>query len=226
MDQLGLYNKALLVCADRFLSALTDSSEPRRLLDHVWDTGGVRFCLEQAAWWFAMRVSRIEVDDAFTSPDFGYQNAFTKPTDWVTTVAVAQDEFFRMPLRDYEDEAGYFFADIEPIYVRFVSDDALYGADLSRWPSSFSDYVANYFASKIIGKLAGDKSRQIIDLLGPPGAPEKGALTHSLRTAKAASARTQPTRFPAEGSWTRARRGAGRNRGPLGDGGSGGQLIG
>lgn len=218
--RLDLYNKALLACGERFLATLAEDREPRRLLDHVWDTGGVDYCLEQGAWQFAMRTGRIEVDPSFT-PDFGYRNAFEKPEDWVSTWGVCSDEYFRTPLNEYADEVGHWFADIEPIYVQFVSNDATYGADLSKWPASFADYVGNYFASKIVGKLGGDKSEQLRALLGPPGAPERGALQISLHKAKSLAARTQPARFPAEGSWTIARRGRTRR-----DGGNRGSLIG
>lgn len=224
--RLDLYNKALLACGERFLSALTEANEPRRLLDHVWDTGWVNEALEKGAWQFAMRTLRIEVDEDFTTPLFGYQYAFTKPTDWVTTIAVCQDEYFRVPLLDYADEVGHWFASFYPIYVQFVSSDASYGGDLALWPSSFTDYVANLGASKIIGKLAGDKSEQKRTLFGPPGQPQMGTLRISLHEAKSLSARTQPTKFPAEGSWTKARRGANNGRGRFGDGGTSGSLIG
>ena len=55
ITRLQLYNKALLLCGERFLSALTDSNEPRRLLDHVYETDGIDYALEQGAWQFAMR---------------------------------------------------------------------------------------------------------------------------------------------------------------------------
>lgn len=224
-DRLALYNKALLACNEPRLASLAEDRKPRRILDEVWDGGWVKYCLEQGAWEFAMRTARIEVDEAFSTPDFGYQYAFEIPTDYVTTIAVCADEFFRQPLLRYAHEAGHWFADIEPLFVQFVSSDETYGGDLSRWSESFTDYAANYGASKIIGSLGGEKTEQVKVLLGPAGYPERGALRISLHHAKSMSARTQPTRFPAEGSWTRARRGA-RGGGRFGDGGSSSQLIG
>lgn len=221
INRLQLYNKTLLLCGERFLSALTEEREPRRLLDHVWDTGGVSACLEQAQWWFAMRTMRVEVDEDFTTPDFGYQYAFSKPEDWVSTSAVCSDEYFRSPLIRYSDEMGYWFADVEPIYVKIISNDDLYGNDLSRWPASFADYAAAYFASQIIGKLGGDRSKQTAYLLGPDGRPDRGYLATSLQQAKSAAAMTQPTQIPAPGSWVRA-----RQRGRRSDGGSNSNLTG
>ncbi|HQU17305.1 MAG TPA: hypothetical protein PLO69_14585 [Gammaproteobacteria bacterium] len=216
--RLDLYNKALLVCGERFLAALTEDREPRRLLDHVWNTGGNNFCLEAAQWWFAMRTTMIDYDPAIT-PTFGYRKAFTKPTDWISTSAVCSDEYFNSPLTQYADEMSNWYADITPIYVKYVSNDALYGGDLARWPATFVDYAAAYYASLIIGKLAGDRAAQLLKLFGPPGAPQAGLLHQTLHKAKNAAAQTQPTQFPAQGNWTRSR-GGGRGGNDRGNRGS------
>ncbi|MCR4331768.1 MAG: hypothetical protein NUV34_03560 [Sulfuricaulis sp.] len=222
ITRLQLYNNALLLCGERFLASLAEDREPKRLLDQVWNTNGVDFILEQAQWWFAMRTVMIDYDPAIT-PDFGYRRAFVKPTDWISTSAVCSDEFFRVPLTAYSDEGGYWYSDTEPIYVKYVSNDATYGANLASWPATFVDYAAAYFASRIIGKLAGDRSAQKDALFGPPGFPKRGLLAQTLHKAKSAAAMTQPTQFPAEGNWTRARRG---NRRGYNDRGNTGSLIG
>jgi hypothetical protein len=57
---------------------LSENREARFLLDLVWNDGGVRYCLEQAQWHFAMRSSRFDYDPAVV-PDWGFNRAFTKP---------------------------------------------------------------------------------------------------------------------------------------------------
>lgn len=218
--RLQLYNDALLMCGETFLAALTDETEPRRLLDHVWDTGWVSDCLERGAWHFAMRTVRLEVDDDFTTPDFGFQNAFTQPEDWVRTEGVCSDEFFRTPLRQYVHEVGYFFADIDPLYLQYVSNDEQYGGDLSLWPPSFGRYAAAHGAGRVITKLSG-KSEQAVLLNGPAGRPELGQVELLLKVAKNLAARTQPTKMPVQGNWSRARGGSNSNS----DGGPTGRLI-
>ena len=220
--RLDLYNNALLVCGERFLASLTEDREPRRLLDHVWNTGGNNFVLEQGQWHFAMRAVMIDYDPSI-SPAFGLQKAFTKPSDWVLTSAVCSDEYFKVPILGYAFEANDWYCDLTPIYVKYVSNDAAYGTDLSRWPQTFTDYAAAYYASKIIGKLAGDSAAQLLKLFGPPGAPNSGLLMQTLHKAKQAAAFTQPTQFPAQGNWTRARLGS---RGGYNDRGNTGGLIG
>ncbi|MEK9755347.1 MAG: hypothetical protein VW338_19325 [Rhodospirillaceae bacterium] len=151
-SRLTLYNLALLMSGERALASLTEAREPRRLLDQVWDTNGVSKCLEMGQWKFAMRTMQIDYDPDI-EPTFGYQRAFTKPTDWVVTSSVCSDEYFRTPLLAYNDEAGYWYADLDTIYVRYVSNDAAYGKNMDRWPGSFENMVAAYFSLNIAWKL-------------------------------------------------------------------------
>lgn len=220
-DRLKIYNGALQIIGERRLASLTENVKPRHELDAVWNDGGVQFCLEQAQWNFAMRTAKMTPDTSVT-PSFGYQHAFEKPTDWVNTSAVCQDEYYNVPLIQYADEIGWWFADITPIYVKFVSNDPTFGMDMARWPASFTEYVKNYFASKVVMTLTTDKQKQQ-QLLGPPGYPDRGKLGDSLLTAKNRDAMAKPAQKPAQGGWSRARQGGwGTGR----DGGPGGNLIG
>lgn len=198
-SRLQLYNDALLLVGERALSSLTESVETRRLLDQVWTNNGVRKCLEMGQWFFAMRTIQIDYDTAI-EPTYGYARAFTKPTDWVITTAVCQDEFFAVPLTQYTDEAGYWYSDLDTIYVRYVSDDANYGGNLSGWPTSFQEFVAAHFASRVVLKISNDEKRVGMVL---------ALRERLLRTAKSRAAMALPTRFAAQGGWTSARTGGG-----------------
>ena len=212
-SRLQLYNDALLICGARFLTTLSEDVESRRLLDNVWDSNGVRYCLEQGQWQFAMRTQKIEYDPS-TEPPFGYNRAFNKPTDWVLTSALCTDEFFNVPLLGYADELEFWYSSIDTIYVKFVSDDTNYGYDLAIWPATFCDYAAAYFASKILTKISSSEDR-IRYLMGAPGDIDGGELGRRLTIAKSRAAMTQPTQFPASGSWTSSRfgRNGARDRG-------------
>lgn len=210
-EKLALYNGALLVAGERFITSLTVEEETRRLLDQVW-TGAVKYCLEQGQWHFAMRTIQIDYETSI-EPDFGYRRAFTKPDDWVTTSGLCADESFQTPLTRYSDEAGYWYADLDTLYVRHISNDALYGGDLNKWPETFREYVEAYLASRILLKIADSEEKA--------AAAEKLAEKR-LKTAKNKAAMADPTSFPARGSWSSA-----RNRFPnRRDGGGGGSLIG
>lgn len=210
-SQLGIYNGALLLCGERFLGSLTEEREPRRLLDHVWSENGVKTCLENGQWTFAMRSVQIDYDPS-VEPDFGYSRAFQKPSDWVVTSSVCVDEFFRSPQTRYVDEAGYWYSDVDTLFVRFVSSGANYGMNLGAWPDSFTEYVKAHFASKIILKLSNSETEEerIYKL-----------AEHLKRVAKNKSAMAEPTTFPARGTWSNSRnrfpnrRDGGGNTGPL-----------
>ena len=193
--QLDIYNGALLHCGERFLASLTEQREPRRLLDRVWSSNGVKTCLEQGQWNFAMRTVQIDYDPSI-APSFGYERAFQKPNDWVLTSGLCSDEFFRNPLLRYTDEAGYWYSDLDTLYVRFVSSDINYGMNINQWPDSFREFVEAHFASKIILKLSNsqDELKRVMGM--------RKAL---LKTAKSKAAMADATSFPAQGNWSRSR---------------------
>lgn len=197
-DQLRVYNEALRICGQRKLSSLIDSNNARYLLDDAWGNNGVNHCLEKGQWNFARRSSKLTYDPTVT-PDWGYRRAFNKPADWVQTVMISGDEKFQMPLTAYLDEAGYWFCDLDDLYVSYVSADKNYGLNIGLWPSAFADYVSAHLAAVIIHTLSGDagKRKEVLDY-------EKV----QLQNAKSRDASNQPTKFPAQGSWVTARHGA------------------
>jgi hypothetical protein len=212
-SRLSLYNDALLLVGERSLASLSDNVETRRLLDQVWNSGAVNACLEEGQWQFAMRTIQIDYDPGIT-PDFGYQYAFDKPTDWVLTSAVATDEFFTTPVTRYVDESSFWFCDVSPLYVRYVSNDSSYGGDLSKWPQSFVDFVAAHLASKIILKISQDESK--LSLFINPQNPQHSIRGRALTNAKSRCAMSGPVQFPVAGDWSRSRT-RGSNRGDHGN---------
>jgi len=210
--KLGLYNQALTEFLDeRRLVSLTENREARRVMDDVWDGGTVRACLSAGFWNFAIRTAMIDASPS-VEPDFGYQYAFDKPTDWVRSVALASDESFSNPLLEFNDEAGYWFCNLETIYVRWVSDDASYGMNLGDWPTNFEKYVAASMALAACGRITGSRSdKEAI----------AGEVKRLLSTAKTTDAMDEGTKFSPAGFWVRSRSGGTRR-----DGGSRTRLIG
>ena len=193
--RLKVYNEALRMCGERSIASLTEAREPRYLLDEVYSNGGYDFCLAQGFWQFATKSVQFDYDTDIT-PAFGLQRAFSKPTDWVKTSAVCSDEHYQSPLLQYYDEAGYWYADIDTIYVKYVSNATDYGYDLSIWPQPFADYVAAHFASRIVTKLTSDENKkETIER-------DKKKL---LLLAKNHDGSSQPQQFPARGNWASSR---------------------
>lgn len=210
--QLSIYNSALRKCGERTIASLSENREPRRVLDSAWDDGLISYCLEQGLWNFALRTVKLEYSPS-VEPSFGYSRAFDKPTDHVRTAGLCSDEFFTSPLLRYTDEAGYWFAELDTIYVRYVSDDNAYGNDKSLWPQTFVKFLSTYLAGEVAERITGNRTK----------ADEiKREASKLLIDARSKDAMAEPTRMLPQGSWASARGG----RGGRDDRGNRGSLIG
>ena len=194
-DQLSIYNAALRLTGSRRLASLSEDVKSRYILDDIWDDGGIDACLEYGWWNHAARTVQIDYSPSIT-PSFGYRYAFDKPTDLIKLISLTDDEYFNSPLRNVQDEGNYWFADLQTIYVRYVSNDADYGLDFSKWPQSFSDFVAAYFANEAIKSLtdATSDAKEVRD-----------AFNNARRLAKANDALKEPTTFTVPTGWQAAR---------------------
>ena len=194
---------------------MTDAVENRRVLDKIWDENAREHCLEQGLWNFATRTSKSGYDSTVSAPDFGFQYAHNKPTDWVRTVQIASDEYFNSPLthNHYNDEQSYVWSDYQTIYWKYISSDTAYGYDLSLWPQSFIRYVEAYLAEMIAPRL-NVNSEKIKEIM---------AITQRrLTDARSKDALNEGAKFFPQGGWVSARRaGSGRR-----DRGSRSNLIG
>lgn len=206
VTQLSLYNGALRLCRERKLSSVTESREPRRLLDDAWGDGGatggaVKHCLQLGQWTFATRTAMADYSPSI-EPTFGFRYAFDQPDDMVRLIGLCQDEYFKVPLLDYVDERGYWYAPLQTIYVRYVSNDPDYGLDMSRWPESFIKLVEAYLANEIVGNLTQSSSSIKDDIARQ--------LKEEQTAARSVDAMNQPTRMLPQGNWVSSRRGMNR----------------
>lgn len=198
-DRLALYNTALLECRERRLASLSEECEARRALDEVWNNGFVNDLLSEGQWRFATRSLSLD-PEASIAVSFGYENAFAIPDDHVRTTAVCQDERFDVPLLDYQVEAGYWYADIDPIFVSYVSNDTYFGGDLSKWPPRFRRLAELELAYRVQPRLSGSSGTDRDSLL---------KLAKRARTeAKSLDASESPTRFSPPGRWVLSRLGS------------------
>lgn len=196
--KLSIYQGACLAAGERRIASLTVTDPIRYEMDAVWDTNFVKGCLEDGLWNFAIRTSQWDYDTSYTAP-FGYTYRFDKQSDHVRLAEICEDEFFNHPLVRYQDEGTYVFADITPIFVRYVSDGASYGADYSLWPESFTRYVEHKLASRVIKTITDAK----VD------ADDLTAATQRLLTqARSKDAMKDPAKFPPVSSWNAARMGS------------------
>lgn len=211
-SRLSIYNGALTVyLGEQPLEGLTDDVPVRYALDGVWDRDGLRRCLQLGQWNFAARSARLDYDPSITPLPGGYRYAFPKPSDFVRTMGVHSDPYFKNAFTDYIDELSMWWCDLQELYVRYVSNDAQYGLDLSKWPPNFTAFVEGWFASQVTALATYSSRRDDLQ-------KETDKL---LLRAQSTDAMEQPSKSMPRGSWSRARGGRGG-----GERGSSSSLIG
>lgn len=197
--KLSIYNTALRHLGSRELASLTENREPRRVMDGIWGTDNdvVKYALSRGEWNFALRTIRADYDPSI-EPDFGFLRAFEKPDDFVRLAGMGSDEYLRVRLTndEYLDEGGYWFADLDEIYVRFVSTDDGYGMDSSRWTPSFRRYIEFYMAAQACERINNSGSKREVLLR------DAGMLLKEARSSDAMNEGSKP--LP-QGQWSRSR---------------------
>jgi hypothetical protein len=197
-DKLSIYNGALNILGERKLASVTENREPRYQLDDVWDNSMIDRCLQMGQWNFAARSVELEASPSIT-PSFGYQFGFDKPPlDFIRTMAVCYDEYFSRPITRYSDEGQWIFADVEIIYLKYVSNDEQFGGDFSLWPANFTEFVEHYLAYKVAPRIAGlDFKERTME----------AKFERALLKAKSTDAMESPAKFAPKGGWADSRQG-------------------
>jgi len=170
----------------------------RRLIDECYDEA-LEYMLAQGLWNFASRTIAIEHETS-VEPAFGYNYTFEKPSDFIRLVAISAAGDMWPTLPDYTDEGGYWNANVDPLYVQYVSDGSSYGADTSLWPITFKKAFEAYLATQVAMDPMAGLSAAKMELL------QKQA-TLLLRDARAKDAANQAAMAPPPGRLTQARSG-------------------
>lgn len=158
-DKLEIYKGTLQLLGNAAgLSSLTEVSAARSRLDDIW-LPSVNYMLSKGLWNFAMRSVELSADTD-VSPAFGHTYAFSKPTDWVRTASISQYGDFRDGFENYDDENGYWFADIDTLYIKYVSNDANYGLNISSWRQPFAQALEAYLAFKSGLPISADRGNR------------------------------------------------------------------
>jgi len=195
--KLALFNNALNDLGHKPVADTGETVTGARALVRVYD-GVVEECLATASWNFAMETIKATADTG-VEPGFGYSEVFAKPSDWLRTMAVSQDDYFTFPELHYVDDSNFWSADYSPLYIRYVSNDTGLGLDLTRWPRLFTRYVELALAHRVCYKLTQSMEiKKEIDV-------EK---QRAKREAKSVDAMDEANpKFAPPSSWTTARGG-------------------
>lgn len=193
--KLARFNGALRLLGERQLGALGEDREPARLLTTVWNDGALDYCLENGQWDFASRIAKFEADPDI-DVQFGLQYAFTIPDDLQRVRRISLDERFIDPFLDYKVANDTWYADIDMLYVEYVSNADTYGGDSSKWTQAFTKYLESFLAMEIAPTVIKDERKL---------AAFEAKTARRLKVARSLSAQQGPTEFLPTGSWVGAR---------------------
>ena len=152
-EWLHLYNDALQVMGLPEITSASDDSNRRRQLDRAIDAKLVESLLEDTGWTFGFTTIKIQFDPSAT-PAYGLRYALAKPIDLLRIDGVYSDEYLQSPLKHYQDEGQYFFADLTEIFLQYVSRDYLNSP--SQWPVHFRRLVSARAAYDACAHLKGE----------------------------------------------------------------------
>lgn len=172
-----------------------NTQERSRVLNSIWNDSFVEDCLGDGLWTFATRTSMFDFSPS-VQPDFGYRYSYNLPEDLLRTAGIWTDERLKCPLLNYAEEAGYWFCDIQTVYISYISSDASYGGDMSRWPAEFCRWIECYLAWQGCLRITGDAALE---------ARLEKRYKSLLLKSRSRNAMQKPTTFLPAGRWVRAR---------------------
>lgn len=191
-SKLAIYKGALRLLGPHELAALTDDRPERYQLDDAWDDAAA-YVLMEGLWNFAIRSATVTQSGTTIS---GWDYAFTKPTDWVRTAGISNEPTFLAGFETYQDQGGKWYANVDTLYVRYVSNDASYGLNITAWPLTFAKAMEAYLAFETGLPVSGDRGNRN-DLYQ--------LYKARLARAKALDAFDESVKFPPAGRLVRAR---------------------
>jgi hypothetical protein len=194
--KLGIWNDALRMIGEHRLVSLTEDTEARYVLDSAWDDAKM-FVFTEGLWNFATKTEEINADTGQT-PIPGFAFVFDKPLYWLRTISISQTSRFDTEAI-YRDENNKIHANVDTLYIRFISYERSTDEQIENWPPSFAKAMSAYLANTCAVRISGSKSDA--DAL-------RALYRDALASAKNKDALDQAQMFTAPGNWIRAMRGS------------------
>lgn len=194
LTKTDIANFALAHIGDHRVTNIDSDTKPNSIkVRDQWDITRLE-ALSAYEWGFASTMRELAL--ASEMPAIEYDYAHDKPVDWVRTNWLSPSSSFPRdaPFRRWADKAGQIWSNEQTLFMDYVYDHTTVGA----WPPWFVDYMSLSLAMRINPGITTSKQT---------GEALYDMRKNALAIAKARDAQTQPIRYPAPGSWVRARRG-------------------
>lgn len=209
--QLSLYNMALTRhLGQGKLLSLTENNKSRRALDACY-VAVLDECLEQGYWKHARKdvpLTGVDMTNSDFSPaDFGldfvntsgFSYAFRLDVDYADCLQfyiLSLTEERSVPFNDYKFANGIILANVDMLYMTYISNHVSYGLNYALWSPVFSRWVGCALAESICYEITQDKS--LVEII------EKRAKRYK-REALSRDFMEGPTQRLPQGSWVMSR---------------------
>lgn len=188
IDQLGLYNDALLILGQTQLTSLTEDREPRYRLDGAYSRDAVRYCLELIKPNFASKTAILSTPGAGST--FDYVHTF--PGDYVTVITPFSDKKLDQEINRYTIEGKTLLCDYDIVYLRYTSD----GYAITDWTASFFRVMGAYLARECATRLSPDEFAKVEATF-----EKRVAEAQALEQAKTPDPRSSSTTVTLTNAW-------------------------
>lgn len=190
-DEVGICNSALVKIGASTIVSLTEiNNKNARLCNEQYEKKRDEL-LRLHPWNFAIK--RQKLAQVATDPNFGFQNAYQLPSDWIRTVEVFDTETGR-GVSEYSLEGQKILSDWPDLWLLYVSRIT----DVNEMTPDFREALAWFIGRDLAIPIA--QSNSIFQLAGVE-------FRRALARAKSTDGIEDfPERFP-ETSWTVIRRG-------------------
>jgi len=148
ISKLNIVNNALRELNIERINALTDNTKRAQVMNDIYDVVRLEM-IEESPWNWATK--RIKLTPDPTQPDFGWENRFALPADFISASREDDDE-------KYEIEGRYLLADAEEVKLIYTADIQ----DTYQMPPMFIKALYLELAVRAAHSLGQDKSHKQI----------------------------------------------------------------
>lgn len=187
-SQVSICNRALQKLGAARINSITEGSRNARSCLDAYEPR-LRAMLEMHEWGFSIK--RVQLAADATAPDFGKQNRFPLPADFIRLCH--SDPFYNDNFQDWVIENGYIYTDYSgPLDVRYVS----YVTDTNKMTSLFCEAFSADMAFEMCEEITQSNTKK--------ESLERDKIA-ALREAKKSNGMQKPASDMPDDSWVTAR---------------------
>lgn len=157
IDQVSLYNNALVAIGERKLSSISEDREPRHKLDTIWNLGAVEYCLDLIKPHWATTVVKLNSPSASAQHDL--DEVHTLPAAYLSLVGLYSDSKLDQPVNRYIIEGRTIACEYDPVYLRYVSNAP--ASSFTNWTPNFAQVVVAYLAKELAATYAPSRRDEL-----------------------------------------------------------------